>query len=249
MITADGQLADLWNAKTLVANFGLLFAGYPYFGMMGINNPVWYVCVLIQCYLLFYLLEWGFRKLAADKQRRWRLGTYLAIVCIAVPAFRCGLLNEGSFRGITSFSLGVLICLAYQVCRDRPIVHRKWLGMACIALAFVLCGLVLLGLRQRWTLQFFVFPIFVFGLLHLDLLGTKVISTLGEVSFDLYVIHYPLMVLVQLILAVTGGVLVHSYATMGVFLLSSWFIAGLMWRYMDLPLRALAKRVELKLWK
>ena len=51
------QLSMLWGIKTLFANFFLLFSGWRPFVMMGINNPTWYLCVLIQCYLLFYVVQ------------------------------------------------------------------------------------------------------------------------------------------------------------------------------------------------
>lgn len=43
------QIHELLNTKSMITNFLLLFAGYPYMNMRGINNPLWYVCVLIQC--------------------------------------------------------------------------------------------------------------------------------------------------------------------------------------------------------
>ena len=242
ILTSDGRLGDLWSAKTLLVNFGLLFAGYPYLETMGINNPVWYVCVLIQCYLLFYLIEWGLSKLEVEKRSRWRLYIYVALACIALVTFRLRLLNEGSFRGIASFSIGVLLCIAHQTYRLEDILRKKWIGILLMALAVAF-------LKQRWVLQFFVFPAVVFGLSRYMIPGSKTISDLGDISFDLYVIHYPLMVLVKLVLAMSGGELVHSYGTMGVFLVVSWCIAGLMWKYIDLPSRSLTKQLEMKFCK
>ena len=53
---ATGDLSSIYNVKTLFANFLLLFRGWGVFDMMGINNPTWYLCILIQCYIVFYVI-------------------------------------------------------------------------------------------------------------------------------------------------------------------------------------------------
>lgn len=72
----------------------------------------------------------------------------------------------------------------------------------------------------------------------------SVVSRLGDISFELYVIHYPLMVLLQLVLILTGYTLQHSYTTMVLFLIFAWVISGLMWKYIDLPIRNKVKEIK-----
>ena len=246
-IVTEGQLIELWNVKTLVASFCLLFAGYPYFGMLGINNPVWYVCILVQCYIMYYLIEWLLIKASANKINSIRVFVYTFVVIASFGTFRLGFLNEASFRGITSFSIGVLICIGNKILRDRNIINdnnSKYIGLISLVLTLALCGVVFLGINQRWVLQYLVFPALVFGLINLNIEAPKVISKLGNISFEVYVFHYPLMVLIQLISEITCFYITHSYLTMILFLVFVWIVAWLMWKFLDLPLRGKTRELE-----
>lgn len=246
-IVSEGQLTELWNVKTLVANFCLLFAGYPYFGMLGINNPVWYVCILVQCYIMYYLIEWLLNKVSANEINFVRVCVYAFVVIISFGTFRMGFLNEASFRGVTSFSIGILICLGNRILSERNIIiynNRKYIGLISLVLSLALCGVVFLGINQRWVLQFLVFPVFVFGLINLNIEVPKTVSQLGDISFEVYVFHYPLMVLIQLISEITGFYISHSYLTMILFLVFVWIVAWLMWKLLDLPLRRKMRELE-----
>lgn len=122
-IVSEGRLTELCNVKTLVANLGLLFAGYPYFGMLGINNPVWYVCILVQCYIMYYLIEWFLNKVSAHEINFVRVCVYAFVVIISFGTFRMSFLNEASFREVTSFSIGILIYLGNKILSERNIIN------------------------------------------------------------------------------------------------------------------------------
>lgn len=246
-IVSEGQLTELWNLKTLVANFCLLFAGYPYFGMLGINNPVWYICILIQCYIMYYLIEWLLNKVSAYEINFVGVCIYTFVVIVSFVTFRLGFLKEASFRGITSFSIGVLICLGNKILSDRYIINdknRKSVGLMSLVLTLALCGVVFLGINQRFVLQYLVFPALVFVLINLNVEAPKVISKLGNISFEVYVFHYPLMVLIQLISEITCFYIKHSYLTMILFLVFVWIGAWLIWKFLDLPLRGKTREFE-----
>ena len=105
-------------------------------------------------------------------------------------------------------------------------------------------GIALFRINQRYILQFFVFPFLVWSMVNARFSDVSVVSRLGDISFELYVIHYPLMVLLQLVLILTGYTLQHSYTTMVLFLIFAWVISGLMWKYIDLPIRNKVKEIK-----
>lgn len=237
----------MWNLKTLIANFALLFAGYPYFDMLGINNPVWYVCVLIQCYILYYIFEFIFKKLNINSKIHIRLITYEIIVVLAVVTHHYGILNEASFRGIVSFSIGIVICSVNWLLSNKNFINEnncKSISLLLFILSAFSCGIALFRINQRYILQFFVFPFLVWSMVNARFSDVSVVSRLGDISFELYVIHYPLMVLLQLVLILTGYTLQHSYTTMVLFLIFAWVISGLMWKYIDLPIRNKVKEIK-----
>lgn len=249
IISADGALADLWNIKTLIANFGLVFSGYPYFEMMGINNPVWYICVLIQCYILYYLLEWILRKKMIGKNCYVRLVIYISVILLSMLYYHHGILNGATFRGFVSFSIGILLYIINEEVKSRGIINdssRILVNLALFIAALLSCTVVGLGIDQREVLQFFVFPLLVWIMININFPRIDIISKLGDISFELYIIHYPLMVLLQLILSITGFLCDNSYFTMLLFLICSWYIAWLMWKFLDLPMRIRIKELEKK---
>lgn len=246
-IITNGTLIELWNLKTLIANFALLFAGYPYFDMLGINNPVWYVCVLIQCYILYYIFEFIFKKLNINSKIHIRLITYEIIVVLAVVTHHYGILNEASFRGIVSFSIGIVICSVNWLLSNKNFINEnncKSISLLLFILSAFSCGIALFRINQRYILQFFVFPFLVWSMVNARFSDVSVVSRLGDISFELYVIHYPLMVLLQLVQILTGYTLQHSYTTMVLFLIFAWVISGLMWKYIDLPIRNKVKEIK-----
>lgn len=130
------------------------------------------------------------------------------------------------------------------VCGYYFIYNRKNIGLISLVLSLAQCGVVFLGINQRWVLQLFVFPVFVFGLINLNIEVPKAVSQLGDISFEVYVFHYPLMVLIQLISEITGFYISHSYLTMILFLVFVWIVAWLMWKLLDLPLRRKTRELE-----
>jgi peptidoglycan/LPS O-acetylase OafA/YrhL len=232
----DNQLALLWNVKALVANFMLLFAGYPYFEMIGINNPIWYICVLIQCYVVYYILDWFVQKF---NLKRCVIYIFILLSCMVLYYFK--LLNEASFRGITSFAIGILLFIMGNFTTEYIHNKRQLIGRICMLLIVAFCPLIFLGIKQRWILQFLLYPLLVFGCYHLDLKGNTLISKASDISFDVYIWHYPLMVCMQIICLRIE--VIHSYNIMFMFLLLSWCYAFVLWKYIDLPLRRLGRRL------
>lgn len=230
------NILELWNIKTIVANFGLLFAGYHFFKMIGINNPIWYICILIQCYLFYYFVSYCAESSRVKKTDFTIMVAYLFLIVISMITFHYGLLDELAFRGWASFSIGVILCAFNHLLLNKHIIkdeNRKYFGLIFLGLAILFSGGVFLGINQRWILQFFVFPSLIVFLTNTNVPHIKLISDLGDISFELYLFHYPLMVLVQLILMITGSSLNHSYITIILFLLSAWICAWLIWKYLD----------------
>lgn len=238
--TGNGQLTELWNLKTLVANFGLIFAGYPFFEMIGINNPLWYICILIQCYILYYFIELLVRHIKIKQFVLWGM---IFVASLILYYFK--ILNEFSFRGVVSFSLGILIFYFVEILGKISFFNSKTklLGIIIIVFAIFSCVLIFMGINQRWVLQFVTYPLFILGVVWLNIPGNELVSKLGDISFEVYIWHYPLLALLQLIAAILEIELYHSYLTMTIFLLATWGIAFLIWKYMDLPIRKVVRRI------
>ena len=240
LVTADGQLTTLWNVYVLIANFGLLFAGYPFFHMIGINNPVWYVCILIQCYVIYYAYELILKKRGVKNKDQWRSFFYISLIVSSLIAFRFEVLNESSFRGWSSFSIGILIYIVDDYLHRKHFINDeniKTLGVMFCLLSIFMNGAIFLGMSQRWVLQFLVYPTLVFGIINMPIAGNDAVSSTGNISFSLYVFHYPIMVFMKLVLEIIGETFIHSYITMINFLVVAWMISWLLTDYVYLPIQ------------
>jgi len=233
----DNQLIELWSLKSLVANFFLLFAGYPYFEMLGINNPLWYLCILIQCYVLYYIINW-----IADKfdLKTWILYSSMLLCCVGL--WRVGWINVYSFRGITSFLIGTLLCNAGAITAQTDPKKRRLLGYLCLAFAAASLSLGLLGVNQRLVLVSLTWPAVVFGCFHIDVKEVPIISKAGKVSFEVYVWHYPLMVLTQLVCDILAIQIQHSYFSMLLFLIFVWIVGWMTERFVEKPINRMVRR-------
>ena len=227
------NIEALWNVKTLFANFFLVFSGWPFFSMMGINNPTWYLCVLVQCYLVYYLVRFFARKLKIN--RIWFDASVIVLVFIL---YRYNLVEESSYRGIGAYSVGLILCNV----KDR-IPKRK--GAASLLLVLSIALLIALPSHQRRILTYMTYPVLIMFCLWCD--GKisegkeKVLELLGKMSFEVYIWHYPVMALEQMFLRVSGFEVQRSYLSMAIFMLMVWLLAYPLYRYVEVPINIMVK--------
>ena len=232
---SPSDLSALWNIKAVTANFLLLFSGYPFFSMIGYNNPTWYIAILIQCYAVFYLLKYITNK--------------------AVILNKFSLLYDNSFRGFETFFIGVIICDIsenYKAIIQRvKIAQNKKFVSAFLSLVIIiaLCSIFFFPKYQRIALVFGIFPeTIILSFLYRDVkINSKIRSVfkcLCGVSFEVYIWHYPLMATVQLIFKETGRSLDHTYLTLIVFSIIVWIISFFIYRFLEQPINKLIRTKE-----
>lgn len=235
--SVQAEIASLWNTKTLCANFLLIFSGWPYFSMMGINNPTWYLCVLIQCYLAFYLIEWMSGKLKIN--RVWFDG---AMVILVFGLYRFNLVADSTYRGIGAFSVGLILCGV----KDK-VPKKKWIPIALLASSVAL--LVVFPSQQRRIATFIAFPALVILCVwwkgKISEKAEKLMELLSKMSFEVYIWHYPMMALEQMLLKISGYEFCRSYLTMIVFALVVWLLAYPLYKYIEVPInRTIRKKIS-----
>lgn len=228
------DLHTLWNMKTLIANIMLIFSGWPYFSMTGINNPTWYLCVLIQCYFLFYAFLWLCYRMKLN-----RVLVVALLLCVVFMLHRHGVLERNSFRGFESFFIGVALCdLRNQIPQKK-----------CAALFLFLVSLVLLvflSSMQRRILVLITFPSLV--LLSTWYGGMKneavqrMISQMGKMSFDVYIWHYPLMAFERMLMRVFNFEFERTYLLMTGFTLIIWLLAWPLHRFVERPINKMIRK-------
>lgn len=178
-----------------------------------VNNPTWYISVLLLCYVVFYLLTY--------LSKRWQIPhTYLFVfmVLLGCGAQTYGLnlpfLNGSSCRGYYAFFFGVLLAewLEKLNAAKKPqniYIYIFWGSVASVA--FLLCMIVYKwewvagGTNYLVTFWFYPALIIIFSSKPLTkLFDHRFIGTLGKITYDTYIWHNPNFLLLYIIPAITG---------------------------------------------
>ena len=189
---------------TIVTALGL--QGLNIFPNPFINNPTWFVSILLWCYVVFYLVT-----ALAGKLKCKPFGFYGAMIALGIWIStldsKLPLMNYQIGYGYFAFFFGVLLAAAI----------RKW-GIPK-ALVFVSCACALGGLYllhkgnalavslRVYVQTFCVYPAFLICS-ETDLLKKvfrhKIWSELGKISFQIYLWHSPLIIFMYIFTAAVG---------------------------------------------
>lgn len=172
-----------------INSFLLTFQGGAVPNMLGLNNPSWYLCVLLMCYTVFYGICWLSNK--ANVNCFWillwfqliSLGGYF--YSINLPFF-----NGVSQRGYIAFFGGVVLRLVYDY-----IEKKKATLFMSIYFALVVAYIILdfeTYCADQWVINVFgIFPSCIILLCSLDsIISNKMMGMLGQISFEIYLWHY-----------------------------------------------------------
>ncbi len=181
------QLPTLWNlaATALGIQEGWGFAS------SFINNPLWYLSVLIFCYIVFYVLVRAAQRLRISPYYLFGLMIFLGAAirsyCIELP-----FLNYSMSRGYCSFFAGILLAALLRGRKPGKLV--LWLCVLDVAvITALMCTdhFALIGDMQH-VLTFLYYPALIV-LFRSDAAARvfckPVFGLLGKVSFNVYVWH------------------------------------------------------------
>lgn len=165
----------MWN---IITSLLLIHQGWIYEMLPAINNPTWYLCVLILCYIIFYLIKAICRKIGICLEKRWIL--YVIIVLISAYALHTNIslpfFRLSSQRGYSSFFMGCLLCLLVDILEGKKLrkVRRGLLIIAIIEIA--------IKNVNSWSMLVFVlYPMVVLYAVTLKQIPSAVITKWGGV--------------------------------------------------------------------
>ena len=214
------------------------------FSYIEVNGPMWYVSVLLLCYAEFYYVTWLSKRLEADPYILYVLVIMIGIgVCtyeINLPFF-----NMYSARGQYSFFYGLLFgrfALRHLLESEKS----NWkLQLLCLCTVGILSYLIatndaLVSYEIKYILVFLYYPALIILFLSRPmcrLFDNLVIRELGQISFDVFVFHSPLLLLVLYLYAKTNYAFrIEQYRIM--FLITIvFFLVGTVFHYcLELPI-------------
>ena len=220
----------------LMVNQGWVIDLFP-----AVNNPTWYLDVLMLCYILYYCI----RKFVKSNITR-------SFICIGIIFFTIlgNILNMQfpffwleSKRGYVAFFSGILIYELYVTFRKK----LKYFLVILVPLS--IAGILYRGLSDWYLLVSFVFPAVIIIAISLPQVHHKFINIVGAISFEVYLWHGPLLKLVLLICDAVGYRIEHSYLSMIVFSLLVWGVATLIYHFFERPVGIWLKNMMDQLFK
>ncbi len=198
----------LWECLAGMFGFGRWFSE-----VVVINNPVWYISVLLLCYAVFYSVDFVAKRLGVKPNSAYLLvivmGVLMYHVCSNYNDFNMPLFSMSIGRGLICFFLGLLL-------RDILEKHRIHEKRSCVLLcAAYVIGFIVIYVQRNgfvsnnlyYLLSFTVFPsvVIVFkSKLMQKLCAGKVFAVLGNISYHAFMWHSLVLEIIFKIYQVLG---------------------------------------------
>ena len=233
---------ESWSLKAAFANALLMFRGWPGLSMIGVNNPTWYLCILLQCYVLFYLMLLTCERFG--KSAHWRDTVPFGAIALIAIAFGLRFLHvvqTDAFRGYASFFLGVLLCDAVAWIEVRLDEGCSGIiGVVCAVGSVALVALSVVISSLQWVILLLgAWPLLVVAACLLSRYldeWSDGLRKAGAVGFEVFVWHAPLMSTEKLVLMLTGFTVTRSYLTMVLFTALCWGVGWLIYEWVEVPI-------------
>lgn len=228
------------NIGTIIASYTLTFCGWCFNVGLGINNPTWYLCVLLLCYIIYYAIE-----IVSQRVRLSKDVFYICVFGVSFVAFYFGktlpwFFTNQNLRGYSCFFLGVLL---HNLIVARVSVQK--IRVIVLGLAFLTAlGSWKLGIGSWFVLVLFLYPALVLLAVSVKQVSSK-ISYLAGVSYEMYLWHGPCFSLLRLIGYTARIQMTHSYFTMILFTVFVGVWSALVYKWYEVPVtRWLRAKVE-----
>ncbi len=161
--------------------------------IVSLNNAVWYISVLLLCYIVFFYIS----KLVVKKKN---IFIFLLPVVVALLVQNYGLnipfLNYNVTRGLVSFGLGVFLgCLSINLKNKKFMSIFSFIALLIIGLSYIFLGDPIVG-DLLFFLTFIIYPLLILFLISIDnklkFINNKVTKYLGNLSFGIYLWNLPI---------------------------------------------------------
>ena len=166
---------------------------------LSLNNVVWYISVLLFCYILFFYLS---RLVIKKKNIFIFLIPFVISLLVQNYSLNVPLLNYDMTRGIISFSVGVLLgCFTENLKNKKVIFIFSFSNLLLVSLCYALLGRQILG--ELIFLNVIVYPIIILILICIDdklkFISSKFTKYLGNISFGIYLWNLPIQLTTVLV--------------------------------------------------
>ena len=169
-----------------------------------VNNPTWYISVLLLCYVIFYSI--------VHISNRWKICpqyifVFMIFLGMGIQNFGINLpfLNASSARGYYAFFFGILLADLLK----KKEINIKWMLISMVLLVCITTMIVFIPTFMEkginYIMTFIYYPaliIFCKTPIVDKILNRKVFGEIGRISFDVYIWHSPFFILMFILIKI-----------------------------------------------
>ena len=178
-------------------------AGVIKFKGNAFNNPLWYLGVLLICYVLFWLITTSSLK---DRTGNTPIYIFMVLLGLGLNSYETSLpfLNPSLARGLIPFFAGCILFMIYEKARRTPAAVISFVLLVAAVAAYRISSEDFYD-DLRMILVFLIYPSLI--ILFLDsrvvnlIFNHKFFGALGKISFEMYIWHVPCFSFVKLLAA------------------------------------------------
>ncbi|MCR5080889.1 MAG: acyltransferase [Treponema sp.] len=227
----------LWR---LFTSFTLTFVGGGLNVGLGFNNVLWYVCVLLICYVWVYVIQWICDRLKINPYYGFVVMCLLGVGALSykieLPFF-----NNASSRGYMAFFFGMILFYIYNHFSRKILLSISTVLIVSVMFCIFFDKWID---NQQMIFTFMLFPsILIFSLSIEKVFKSKIFSFLGGVSYEMYIWHSAFILLYICAKKQLGFELIYTRTEMLIFTLCLIGIACLAYQFVEKPLIAKLKEV------
>lgn len=204
-----------------------------------INNPTWYVSVLLLCYCIFYFLNYLSNRCKLNVKYLYVLMIFMGIGILTYN-LNLPFINNHTARGYYAFFFGVLLKeILEKIQESKFVIIVSFIIWLIIPLMIVYVPwFVNNGINYIMT---FIFYPSVIILLNTNFIkrvfNSKIFGKLSEISFDVYIWHVPVFLAMILLLQFLGITIdFNRVEVMLGYLLLTFFIGTISYLCIESPI-------------
>jgi len=208
-----------------------------------VNNPTWYISVLLFCYIMLYFIVWICKRWDFSKTYFFVAMIFLG-VGINTYGINLPLLNSQMGRGFYAFFWGVLI----KQLLENPELKKRQSVLMVISIALIILISWLIaqhsitmttGISYTMTFVYYTALIFIAQVVVIGegMLG-KIIGRIGQISYDTFIWHSPMFILMYIMAKVFGWEIEYnSHHVMYIFTLACFITGTISYYCLEKPIQ------------
>jgi len=210
---------------------------------LSFNGPSWSISTEFYVSIIFFII------LATSKKPVLALISLLIVsgglLTTLIMSGHMRFIEPSIFRTLAGFLAGVVL---FKICSPTKILKTRWCDLAFLLLLFLLAAGAKYGSMNSYFTEFMLvilgFPLIIFTVLNgRDIPGflrLKFFSFLGDISFSIYLIHFPIQLFFHI--AKSAGLISPDFnqpVTLLVYFAVTIVLSGICYYYFEHPVQNL----------